>query len=240
MAGYNFTPKENKTQRPKSNTCKNIADKKTNHTINTTNAPIIKIIDKVKKPLFISVTLILVLLLIGSKITGNLTLSQEDKAISQNSDFPDLSKFEANKQFYLCQNQLNTDSGKLSQYQIELESKSTTAEACIQQKNTLSSQYITCSNELTSIKTNFNYCNTSKTTLSNELELYKNDLDLKKQKYSELELDNYALQNNYANYYCCNYRKVLENTNLKYYKIVSNKVRCTEDTDDTEFEWENC
>lgn len=237
MAGYSFTPKDNNIQRPKPNTSKKVTSKKVNHTTTTSDSDIL---NKIKKPLFIAVALILVILLIGPQITGNLTLSAEDRTIAQNSDFPDLSKFEANKQFYLCQNQLNKDSGKLSQYQIELESKSTTAEACIQQKNTLSSQYSTCADELTSTKASFSYCNSSKTTLADELELYRNELESTKQEYSDLKLNNYALKNNYADYYCCNYRKVLENTDLKYYKVVNNKVRCTEDEDDTEFDWEDC
>ncbi|MCK5593685.1 MAG: hypothetical protein KAI18_00420 [Candidatus Aenigmarchaeota archaeon] len=237
MAGYSFTPKDNNIQRPKSNTSKKVASKKNNHTTATSDSDTL---NKIKKPVFIAIALILAILLIGPQITGNLTLSAEDRAIAQNSDFPDLSKFDANKQFYLCQNQLNEDSGKLSQYQIELESKSTTAEACIQQKNTLSSQYTTCADELTSTKASFTYCNSSKTTLSNEVELYKNELESTKQEYSDFELNNYALENNYADDYCCIYRTVLGNTDLKYYTLEHNKVKCTEDEDDEEFDWENC
>ncbi len=235
MAGYSFTPKDNKSQRLRTNTSKKVTGKKENNTTTSNNDTL----NKLKKPLFIAVAIIVILLL-GPQITGNLTLSAEDRDIAQNPDFPDLSKFDANKQFYLCQNQLNADSGKLSQYQLELESKSTTAEACIQQKNTLSSQYNTCADTLTSTKASFTYCNSSKTTLSNEVELYKNELESTKQEYSDFELNNYALTNNYADSFCCIKRAVNSELDIKYYKIKNNKVICTEDSDDDEFDWESC
>ncbi|NOQ55626.1 MAG: hypothetical protein GQ477_02345, partial [Nanohaloarchaea archaeon] len=189
MAGYTFTPNNSRPQK-KQKQKQNNPDQNTGKKSTRDFSKFESTITQFKTSIFIAAALVLMMFMVGPQITGNLLLDSEDKMLAQNSDFPDLSKFEANKQFYLCQNQMNEDLGKLSEYQLELESRSTTAEACIQQKNTLSQQYNTCADELTSTEANFVYCNSSKTALSQEVEMCNDDLEDKNQEYSDFELSN--------------------------------------------------
>ncbi len=232
MTGYNFKPKNSKT--PAS-----MHKKKT--TDSTPKSNPLAGMRYVRKPVFIAAALIiLVFVLAGPKITGNLLLSSEDKALTNNPDFPDLPAFEANKQFYLCQNQLNEESGILSQYQLELNAKSTTMESCLQDKSTISSQYSSCSSDLSSCWTSFSACNSSKESFSAEIEICNDDLIIIKQDMSELELESYSIKNNYADSYCCIKRAVDANPDIKYYRFENNKVICTTDSDYEEFNWDGC
>ncbi|MCK5452612.1 MAG: hypothetical protein KAI51_04185, partial [Candidatus Aenigmarchaeota archaeon] len=144
------------------------------------------------------------------------------------------------KQFYLCQNQLNEESGILSQYQLELNAKSTTMESCLQDKSTISSQYSSCSSDLSSCWTSFSACNSSKESFSAEIEICNDDLIIIKQDMSELELESYSIKNNYADSYCCIKRAVDANPDIKYYRFENNKVICTTDSDYEEFNWDGC
>ena len=232
MAGYNFKLKNSKTPAP-------IHKKKTAETKYKSNP--LAGMRYVRKPVLIAAVLILLVFVLASpKITGNLLLSSEDKVLADNPDFPDLPTFEANKQFYLCQNQLNEESGILSQYQLELNAKSTTMESCLQDKNAISSQYSSCSSDLSSCWTSFSACNSSKESLSAEIEICNDDLIIKKQDLTELELESYSIKNNYADSYCCIKRAVDANPDIKYYRFDNNKVICTTDSDYEEFNWDGC
>ncbi|MCK5234673.1 MAG: hypothetical protein KAJ88_02415 [Candidatus Aenigmarchaeota archaeon] len=234
MAGYKFTPQKGRTATAPHKTYKR-------DTKGSTPGPeVTAIVRRFKTPMFIAAALLLVIVLIGPSMTGNLLLSSEDKALADSPGFPKLSEFEANKQFYLCQSRLNQDSGKLSQYQRDLEIKSTTMETCLQEKNTLSSQYSSCTSDLSSCETSLTSCSSSKESLSAEVELCTNDLIIKKQDLSDLELESYAVKINYANSYCCIKRTIDANPDIKYYRFENNRIICTTDNDYEEFDWDDC
>ena len=243
MAGYKYTPKsvppKKKTTSNTTTIGKSQQAKKTKQNNNTSDK-FHSNLRLIKKTVFITATFMLFILLIGSKITGSILLNAEDRELAKATDFPDLDKFEANKQFYFCQTQLNSEAGQLSQYQLELQSKTTTMEICIQDKNSLTTNYDTCQTNLNTWSTRFTTCNSSLTTTSNELEMSNENYKNAKQDFSDLELETYSLKINYADDYCCVRRTVLADADIKYYKFNNNNVVCTKDSDDTEFNWENC
>ncbi|MEA2003458.1 MAG: hypothetical protein U9O53_00680 [archaeon] len=234
MANYKFTPQKSRTVAAPHKTHKR--DTKSTRLGSEATA----FARRFKTPMFIVAALLLVIVFVGPGITGNLLLSSEDKALTDSPGFPKLSKFEANKQFYLCQSRLNEDSGKLSQYQRDLEIKSTTMETCLQEKSTLSSQYSSCTSDLSSCETSLTSCNSSKESLSTEVELCTDDLIVKKQDLSDLELESYAVKINYANSYCCIKRTIDANPDIKYYRFENNRIICTTDEDYEEFDWDDC
>ena len=189
MADYHYVPKEKPRQYGGGSSPDYVGDffKENKRAIKVTAGVLIALV---------------LLYFVGPSITGNLFLSEQDRQLASSSDFPDLSQFEANKQYYLCSNDLRFIKQQKSGLDAELSTTSMSLNACLSEKTQ-------ATNELSSTKTSLDTCNASliaceddKEEVQNHLDLAEAERDQFKDDIDELEEDYYKLAENFAKLKC--------------------------------------
>ncbi len=185
-----------------------------------------------------AVTIIIILFayfFLLSPMIGDMTMSSEDKELASQPDFPDLSKFEANKQYYLCQMEKDENQGLVTQYQNQMDQKESTLETCQSEKEELKKDLDEARSDASEWKTGMEECNESLSEKDFDLAVCEDDLNEMEDDLMELELEQYSIKSNYAKDYCCIYKTVVGDPDLKYYSFEDNKVICSDDPSDEEF-----
>ena len=221
MADYRYVPKEK--QRP--------YDRDTGSGFDVSS-----FVDKNKRTIKITLGifgLFLLLYFVGSSITGNMFLSEQDKIMTANSDFPRLSKFDANKAYYLCGNDIAIAKEQRDNFQSNLAATSLNLDTCTTQKTALQANFDTTTASLSVCITNLTTCMEDNVELQNHLDLAEAERDSFEEDLDELQADFDKIADRYANKKCC---YLDENSEWEYsaYRIYSDgdNVKCLVDDSD--------
>ncbi len=218
MADYRYVPKEK--QRP--------YDRDTGSGFDVSS-----FVDKNKRTIKITLGifgLFLLLYFVGSSITGNMFLSEQDKIMTANSDFPRLSKFDANKAYYLCGNDIAIAKEQRDNFQSNLAATSLNLDTCTTQKTALQANFDTTTASLSVCITNLTTCMEDNVELQNHLDLAEAERDQFSDDLDELEDDYYDLAQTFADRKCC---EPDENGTYMYvsFKIKNDNVYCRDEDD---------
>ena len=193
-------------------------------------------VHKNKKNIKIVATILIVffaLYFLGSGITGNVLLSDTDKQLASSADFPQLSKFNANKQYFLCNNNLIVSNQQKLTTQNQLDITTTNYNTCTSEKTQTINELTTTKTSLSMCNTNLNTCTTNNTELKNQLDLTEFERDDFKENLNELQEDFDDITYKYAKKKCCNYNNDDEIEDAYKIKSTGNDVYCrVYDSDD--------
>ena len=173
---------------------------------------------------------------IGVNITGAFFYSNpEYDKLSDNNDFPKLSKKDANLELYKCRKDLSFSSSDLNKCNLNIGKTESKHLECMNKKQILETQienekenYNTCIANENSCKSNLNLCNSGKSIIESNLATCNNLLKEKDIENNKYKTEKEEIIQNYANSVCCILMQ-LNNPSLRYYKIENNKVVCSED-----------
>ncbi|NOR85689.1 hypothetical protein GQ473_06240 [archaeon] len=178
---------------------------------------------------------------LGSGITGNVLLSDTDRQLASSADFPQLSKFDANKQYFLCNNDLTVTNQQKLTTQTQLDTTTTNLNTCRTEQTQITNELTSTKTSLSTHTTNLNLCTSDKTQIQNNLDLAEVERDTFKDDLDELQEDFDKITDRYAEIKCCEENDDGEIENG--YKIRSNgyTVSCyIYDSDDDDMLKLNC
>ncbi|MCK5040192.1 MAG: hypothetical protein KAR87_04450 [Candidatus Aenigmarchaeota archaeon] len=195
----------------------------------------LKSLSKNKLKIAIGLMIIAVISFAGPGITGAFIYSDSEyDELSDNPDFPQLSKKDANLELYHCNGDLSKSSSDLDKCNLFLSDAHNTFSACTDQKESIESElqtakdnYNSCTSNEDSCKSNLNTCNSDKAVKESHLATCNTLLKEKDIKYRDYESERDEIISNYANSVCCTLKQ-LSNPSLRYYNVVDNKVVCSE------------
>ena len=222
MANYTYVPNA-----PKSRSNAN----------NSENADYIgDFVNKNKKNIKIVATVLIAffaLYFIGSGITGNVLLSDTDRQLASSEDFPQLSKFEANKEYYLCNHEITLTKQQKATAQNQLDLTTTNLNTCHSEQTQTTNKLNTTTTSLSTCNTNLNICTTNNTELKSQLDLAEFERDEFKDDFDELQSDYNRIAKRYAYKKCCNENSNNETENAYEINSKGNDINCeVYDSDD--------
>ncbi|MFH1126896.1 MAG: hypothetical protein ABIG84_03400 [archaeon] len=196
-----------------------------------------------KNKLGVAIVLVLLALVVsvGPKITGNLFYEDpEYTMLSQNPDFPHLSKQNANIELYKLRDGYSNLQSRFDGCESGLSSAQELYNTCNTQKLDVTGQlqimndnYNTCQSASASLKSDLDACNSEKSSTGVNLGVCNTNLNDKEAQLRQLEVEKAAILSNYASGVCCTLKQ-LSNPALRYYNVVNNRVVCSE-TEGNEF-----
>lgn len=184
---------------------------------------------------------LLLVVIVGPGITGDLLYQDSEyDLLSQNPDFPNLAKKEANLRLYNyigdftdLQSRFDGCESALSDAQEIYSNCNSEKVRIMSDLQTADSNLNSCNVNSANLKSNLDSCNSEKSTKDLNLGTCNSALNEKGALLSKLESDNAAIISNYASSVCCTLQR-LSNPSLKYYTVVNNRVICS-DTEGNEF-----
>ncbi|MCK4967545.1 MAG: hypothetical protein KAS12_00695, partial [Candidatus Aenigmarchaeota archaeon] len=144
-----------------------------------------------------------ILYFVGSGITGNLFLSTSDRQLASSPDFPQLSQFEANKQYYLCGNDLTLTKQQKITINTQLETSKLGLNNCLTQQTQTTNELNTAKTSYSTCNTALSTCTTNNTDIEEDLEFTEIERDTYKEDLDELQDDFYYITDRYAKIKCC-------------------------------------